>query len=281
MVDNLKTEQLADAYRQRVTAGLQELTDTIKELTVAGVGFIPGSGAALVVNDLQEGRRWSAFFNSLTLGGAGILGTILTRGAKGIMFRFVDDAAQFIPLSQLQRLRELPKRELRVLEAALQKADTGADATKLYRGFIAKHGFDELVTNADKARGLLRTLLKPYRAASPVPRWIRTEAHHIVPVQMFDGRLGTKLHDLGIDLNGLDNGVLLPTKHYKNRRAALHKGKHLDEYNKIVRREFEKIDIYNLSGDEGRQEALVVLERLRDDLLNRRVILQSKDSLLP
>jgi hypothetical protein len=74
-----------------------------------------------------------------------------------------------------------------------------------------------------------------------------------------------------VDLNGVDNGVWLPTEHFKGRVAALHRGNHhgalmaadgtlLPSYLDEVRRRF--------NGVKNRDEALAVLNKLREDLLN-------------
>jgi hypothetical protein len=89
-------------------------------------------------------------------------------------------------------------------------------------------------------------------------------------VQLFDTPLGQRLHDMGIDLNGMQNGVWLPDQDFPGRQAARHRGNHtyeiaaadgtlLSSYVDEVRDRFR--------GVTERKKALEILQQLRDDLL--------------
>jgi hypothetical protein len=99
----------------------------------------------------------------------------------------------------------------------------------------------------------------------------RPAAHHLVPVQLFNKDLGKRLHEMGIDLNGVENGVWLPTEEFEGRIAALHRGNHqgaltaaddtlLPSYVNFVQEQF--------NGVTTREQALKALDEIREALLN-------------
>lgn len=105
-----------------------------------------------------------------------------------------------------------------------------------------------------KARELLAAALGP----DDYP--VQAEAHHIFGVNEFNTELGRRLQLWNIDLNGKDNGVWLPKYDYPGRKASLHNGRPLGDYTKEVLRRLSEADT--------REEALAILNRIRDDLLN-------------
>jgi hypothetical protein len=105
----------------------------------------------------------------------------------------------------------------------------------------------------------------------PKPWPIASEAHHIFPSSQFNTRLGRKLHDWGIDLNGAENGVWLPKYHFTGRLDAngvgpcLHRGMHNRAYTDVV--------LQRLRLATTKDEAVAVLASIRDDLLTSRLTL--------
>jgi RHS repeat-associated protein len=124
--------------------------------------------------------------------------------------------------------------------SALAKAPTSGPSPPLATG--------------NAAREILRNNLgsNPY----PVP----AQAHHIFPVKEFNTPLGQRLHGFGIDLNGSDNGVLLPTTDYPGRKASIHRGSSGPDYVKDV--------IDRLNRAKSRKAALEVLQDIKQELLN-------------
>lgn len=103
-----------------------------------------------------------------------------------------------------------------------------------------------------------RTLLREALGANPYP--VAAQAHHLFPVELFSTEMGRKLAELGIDLNGAENGVLLPVKDYSGRVAALHSGRTSGEYVRAITRRFQQ------ANPQTKDEALAFLNEIRNDL---------------
>lgn len=90
-------------------------------------------------------------------------------------------------------------------------------------------------------------------------------AHHIVgnntPVA------AAKLDEFGIDRNDPANGIFLPTSHDSECKGSLHTGNHLNSYYEEVDRRFQNVS--------SREEALEVLQSLKEDLYNGDLPLQN------
>ncbi|MEZ6056497.1 MAG: AHH domain-containing protein [Planctomycetaceae bacterium] len=103
-----------------------------------------------------------------------------------------------------------------------------------------------------------------------IPDDVEKQAHHIVPVATFKpGDLGDRLCQLGIDLNGPENGVWLPVCQYKKDlrdQPTVHFGRHLGDYDKEVRERLGKANT--------KQDALSVIGDLRDELCSNSIDLQ-------
>ncbi len=86
-----------------------------------------------------------------------------------------------------------------------------------------------LTTNEkDAARAKLRTNL----GASPYPAETGAQAHHLIPLDLFQKADATKICNYGINLlDGVENGVYLPAKYCTNKAPKasppyLHRGSH-------------------------------------------------------
>jgi len=115
--------------------------------------------------------------------------------------------------------------------------------------------YTEFALGGQKARRLLKNALGNDHDF-PVP----ARAHHIFGVELFKTPLGKKLHKWGIDLNSKQNGVLLPSKHYPGRKAAIHNGRTGGTYNDII--------LARLREAKTKEQALDILDKLRNELLN-------------
>ena len=100
-----------------------------------------------------------------------------------------------------------------------------------------------------------------------------SQAHHLLPVNNFGDEIGIKLHKWGVDLNGAENGVWLPEYTYPRYNGSTHKGGHFKSYTETV--------VERLEEATDKESAIAILDEIRDDLLNRRLVLQSADSTLP
>ena len=98
-----------------------------------------------------------------------------------------------------------------------------------------------------------------------VARCLRPAAHHIFGVELFDTIIGQKLQKWGIDLNGRQNGVWLPQYDYPERVASLHNGRTTKRYNDTI--------LERLSEATSKQEALALLDKIRQELLNGDLII--------
>lgn len=118
-------------------------------------------------------------------------------------------------------------------------------------------------------RGARRTLRRNLADYFGLPNFpVVAEAHHIVPIELFDTELGRRLHNLGINLNGPDNGMFLPTRAFEQWKGAIHSGRTPNSYLDTVREALKEVS--------NRSEALLALDNLKQGLadgtidLNRR-----------
>jgi hypothetical protein len=262
-------DQYLERYGNRVHAGLVEVTDAVKEVTLVVTQFAPGAAGPLVLYDLQEGNKFSATFGALTLGG-GVLAAVLARGAKGLAIRVADDIIQYFPAEQIRFLNNLPAPQAKALQEALEGVEKSDDQVRILRDFLAKFGRSKPAVG-DEARQLLRLAMEKVGRDSSIPATIEVAAHHIIPIKLFDDPLiGARLHGWGIDLNGSVNGVLLPVEDYAGRTAALHRGNHLGKlvtseglilpsYTEQVRRRLQFV--------QSRERAIEVIAEIRQQLL--------------
>ncbi|MCA9258666.1 MAG: AHH domain-containing protein, partial [Planctomycetales bacterium] len=119
---------------------------------------------------------------------------------------------------------------------AMGRGATPESAKEAIEIYLRRNGFSKLVTSGRKTRRLLRSAVKAAPSdvrraitfANPYNIKVGEAAHHIIPVSVFkDAGLGNWLHGLGIDLNGIDNCVILPTESGKGIIASVHRGDHL------------------------------------------------------
>ena len=131
-------------------------------------------------------------------------------------------------------------------------------------------GFPCPPEGGDKARTLLTNSMTSSSPCSGIPSDVPKQAHHIVPVSTFKlGDLGDRLCRLGIDLNSAENGVWLPTCQYKKNlkdQPTVHFGRPLGDYEKDIRERF--------IGVTTREEALKVINQIRDELCSGKLALQ-------
>jgi hypothetical protein len=139
----------------------------------------------------------------------------------------------------------------------IKYADEGATLVKQLDD--ATEAVAEAALELQRKRSVLRQLLLDH-AGGVEPYPVVSQAHHIFPVDWFGDELGSRLRNWGVDLNGTENGVLLPKFHYHNRRAAIHRGGNSDAYLTEVRAA--------LSEATDRDSALSLIEELRQRLLN-------------
>jgi hypothetical protein len=270
-----------ELYGENALKGLKESAEFIGEITELALNFVPGTDPILAMHEFAKGRPVAATISILSIGGAGLAAKLLARGAKGVVFKFGSEATQFLMPSAFLRFTRLPAADVRSLNKALEAATDAATEARIFKTFIKSQGLDQLVKDPALARRLLSKLMKE-APRNGIPAKIRVAAHHIVPVELFnDPQIGTLLHRIGVDLNGLDNGVLLPVRHYANRRVALHTGSHLARYRELVRRRIVEGQLHRLNPKAARLRALEIIDGIRNDLLHRRTILQSDDSILP
>jgi hypothetical protein len=137
-----------------------------------------------------------------------------------------------------------------------KRADAVDELHKAAKGAgVRPSPVSEIAEIGNKARALLRSKLGPHS----FPPEAKAQAHHIFPVHLFDTALGRQLHALGIDLNGAENGVWLPSQDYPGRIASIHRGRHCSSYLDLV---------YELLQEAAnKQDALAILEGIRNDLL--------------
>jgi hypothetical protein len=266
----------------RVRQGLRDAAEAIETIVTTALSAAPGTTPALIVHDVQEGNNVSAIINALTLG-SGLAAAIIARGSKGLVLRFANGVTeQFMP-SVLHRLGQLPAAETRALGKSLEGITDAAAQVKILREFLESRGLTKLVTNRAQASSLLATLMKdvPVKFAIPAGEKVRLAAHHIFPVQLFDSPLGRKLHDLDIDLNGIDNGVWLPFDDFTGRTSSWHRGNHTgklfaadgtlkESYLQTVRNRFRNLD---LNSDGARERALELIDEIRQELLTTKGML--------
>ncbi len=105
-----------------------------------------------------------------------------------------------------------------------------------------------------------RRLRRSLGASTVFPANVTTQAHHIVPVELFDTPLGMQLCRWDIDLNSAENGVWLPSCEYDGRVAALHTGGPPGRYRGYIEEQFE--------GVSSRADALAIIDSIRQDLLS-------------
>ncbi|HUQ70002.1 MAG TPA: Ig-like domain-containing protein [Planctomycetaceae bacterium] len=131
-----------------------------------------------------------------------------------------------------------------------RNADVFFDATS-DAAVAAARAADELAAQ----RNTLRSLLLP---PGGNPFQVPAQAHHIFPVDLFDSVLGQRLRSWGINLNGVDNGILLPTRRYAPNQPSIHRGANGEEYVRTVREA--------LAEATNRDEAMQILDDLRQKL---------------
>src|SRR5205085_726114 len=103
-----------------------------------------------------------------------------------------------------------------------------------------------------------RAQLRREMGTNPYP--VPAAAHHIFGVEFFNTPLGRRLHGWGIDLNGRNNGVMLPTRQFPGNTATIHRGRTGSAYNaEVVRR---------LDRARSKEEALHVLAGLKQEMLS-------------
>lgn len=112
-----------------------------------------------------------------------------------------------------------------------------------------------------KARAILVSKLGPHT----FPPQAAAQAHHIFPVDLFLEPFGRKLSNLGIDLNGAENGVWLPKFDYPGRKASIHNGRTCGSYIDKIRQMFDAAETH--------EDALAILKQLREDLENGKLLI--------
>jgi len=95
---------------------------------------------------------------------------------------------------------------------------------------------------------------------NPFPPDVDFQAHHIFPVELFDTPLGLRLQELGINLNGTENGILLPTKRFDGWRGAIHSGGPPESYATKIKAAFTDVTT--------KEEGLNALRSVREKLWN-------------
>ena len=134
------------------------------------------------------------------------------------------------------------------------KLFSGLDPTDFGKAFVKR-----LVPNAVLIKGRrARDILAEKLGANPYP--VKSEAHHILGVDQFDTPLAIRLHNWGIDLNGLENGVLLPKYDYVDRIASIHRGRTAGAYTEAVTK--------RLNEATSKEEALEILADLKEELMS-------------
>ena len=142
---------------------------------------------------------------------------------------------------------------------ALADATSSGEPKDISDAERARHldDFEKLLAGLPIAKGnAARALLREALGPNPFP--VPAQAHHIFGVELFDTPLGKKLRGWAIDLNGKDNGVWLPESDFPGRTASLHSGRPTNAYTQEV--------IKELSDAESREEAIAILNRLRERL---------------
>jgi hypothetical protein len=90
---------------------------------------------------------------------------------------------------------------------------------------------------------------------------IAAEAHHIFPIELWNTPVGRRLRALGIDLNSVYNGVILPNAQGAVKfSGSIHNGPHPPEYLKMVQ------DL--LENAQTAEDAIAILDEIRNLLLN-------------
>ncbi len=117
---------------------------------------------------------------------------------------------------------------------------------------IAVH--NQVCVTPIKARALLREALGTCQFV------VKCQAHHLFGVVEHGSPLGKKLQGWGIDLNGQENGVWLPSEPVAGYEGAIHNGRHLTSYGDAVRN--------RLADATNRDDALAILAGIRKDLIN-------------
>ena len=210
-------------------------------------------------------------------------GDVLQTAAKWIPIKGPKGKVlSMVPVELLRLVDNGSARNVDEFFDALKKAGgDDAAAKKALDDFARVNGVSTLVKDDRLTRALLR------EAMSEVPKNLPGEAeaaaHHIIPVAVFkDPRIGERLHEMGIDLNGADNGVWLPTKHYKDRTASIHLGNHqgaltaadgqiLESYAKRTERRV----LAALDSGAKRESILGLLDEIRQELLtNEEAVVQ-------
>ena len=132
----------------------------------------------------------------------------------------------------------------------------------------APQAVKDLYTRADKANVNLRLgrehnaqVLSNNLEVAGVPKPSGTQAHHIVGQSSRYGRRTQEtLKRFGIDLNSPNNGVFLPGCGASNAVGMIHCGRHTEAYEQAV---WERLE-----GVSSRQEAVKILQGIRNDLLD-------------
>jgi hypothetical protein len=144
----------------------------------------------------------------------------------------------------------------------LKKADVIDDLHRATRGGGPRPAVvSNLPEIGRKARAILVSKLGPHN----FPPQAAAQAHHIFPVDLFLEPIGRKLSNLGIDLNGAENGVWLPKFNYPGRKASIHNGRTCGSYIDKIRQLFDAA--------ETNEDALAILRRLREDLVNGKLLI--------
>ena len=125
------------------------------------------------------------------------------------------------------------------LEALIQKE---------FKGSLA-------LARGSQARDLLRQAL----GASKFSVEAKAQAHHILAIVDFDSMVGQRLQKWGINLNGAENGVWLPSVRTGGYTGALHSGAPTQAYLTAVRDRLAKAT--------SKEDAIRILGEIRDDLV--------------
>jgi hypothetical protein len=268
--------------RDRVQARFDQVAQIAEQYYTSLAQLAPGGSGVMALYNLQDGNVKAAAIDLVF--SAPVLGAVgkgIEKTAGVVALKTIDGVATYIPEEAIRLFQTGRGAGANDLARVLKSSNNLDEIEDAVKTFLKRNGLDGPIVG-DKARTLLRAAMKDVPRNANIPARIITQAHHIVPIKLFDNsEVGVLLHELGIDLNSADNGVWLPYYDYPGRTAALHRGDNLASYNLEVIERFKKARLRTLGRDEARRVALGIIEGLREDLLQRKVILQSTDSILP
>ena len=100
---------------------------------------------------------------------------------------------------------------------------------------------------------------------SGIPKPPNTAAHHIVPENDKEAQDARDImNKYGIDINGADNGVFLPTKNNGGVDPGItHNGRHPKDYTRIINQKIVQADLFG-----GKQAVINELKNMRNELLS-------------